>query len=95
MRLRGGFFFEPSPAPAQTQTGNLYDNARAALTVGYGVQLGPPFPRIALDLFGQAQGLIPRDNVKAASVPADNPGSPSVSTGGWIGAFGTTVGVQF
>jgi long-subunit fatty acid transport protein len=95
MRLRGGFFFEPSPAPAQTQVSNIYDNARAAITFGYGVQLGPPFPRIALDLFGQAQGLLPRDNVKAAGVPADNPGSPSVATGGWIGAFGTTVGVQF
>jgi long-chain fatty acid transport protein len=95
MHLRGGFFFEPSPAPAQSKLSNLYDNHRVALTLGYGVEVGPRSARIALDLFGQAQVLIPRDNVKEGGVPADNPGAGTVTTTGVIGAFGTTAGVKF
>jgi long-subunit fatty acid transport protein len=95
VHVRGGFFFEPSPAPAQSQLSNLYDNHRAAFTLGYGVEVGPPSARIAFDLFGQAQALIPRDHVKESDVPASNPGAPSVTTSGVIGAFGTTVGVKF
>jgi long-chain fatty acid transport protein len=95
VRLRGGFFFEPSPAPAQTETSNLYDNHRAAFTLGYGVEVGPEKARIALDMFGQVQALVPRDNVKAADVPAGSPGAPSTTTSGVIGAFGATAGVRF
>jgi long-chain fatty acid transport protein len=112
MHVRGGFFLEPSPAPAQSKVANLYDNHRVAVTLGYGVEVGPvgstmgrrpaepgslPYPgaRIALDLFGQAQALIPRDHVKEGDVPAEDPGTPSVTTRGVIGAFGTTVGVKF
>lgn len=95
MFARGGFFFEPSPAPTQTKVENLYDNHRAALTLGYGVEVGPRSARIALDLFAQVQGLIPRDHVKDASVPADNPGAPRTTTSGAIAAFGTTAGVKF
>ena len=95
MHVRGGFFFEPSPAPAQTEASNLYDNHRAAFTLGYGVEVGPERARVALDLFGQAQALVARDHVKASDVPAGSPGWPSVSTSGVIGAFGATVGVKF
>ena len=100
MRLRAGFFFEPSPAPAQTRESNVYDEARAAFTFGYGVELGAPFPRLALDLFGQAQALIPRTHVKGAGVAADNPGAlrggaGAVTTGGFIVATGLTAGVKF
>jgi long-chain fatty acid transport protein len=95
MRLRAGFFFEPSPAPAQTKESNIYDEARAAFTLGYGVELGAPFPRIALDLFGQAQALIPRTHVKGSGVAAANPGRPSVTTGGFLVATGLAAGVKF
>jgi len=95
VHLRGGFFFEPSPAPAQSQLSNLYDDDRAAFTLGYGVEVGPRSARIALDLFGQAQALIPRRNTKEGGVPASNPGAPGATVSGVIGAFGTTVGVQF
>jgi long-chain fatty acid transport protein len=95
MALRAGFFFEPSPAPAQTSVSNTFDNHRAAVTLGYGVEVGPPAARVALDLFGQAQALIPRDNVKDASAPSTNPGAPSVTVSGVIGAFGATAGVRF
>ena len=76
MALRAGFFFEPSPAPTQSSVSNTYDNHRAAVTLGYGVEVGPPSARVDLDLFGQAQALIPRDNVKQGGVPASNPGAP-------------------
>ena len=95
MAVRGGFFFEPSPAPAQTKTSNIYENARAAFTLGYGVELGPQSARFAIDGFGQAQALIPREHVKEKGVAADNPGAPRAKSGGWIGAAGVTVGVKF
>lgn len=95
MRARAGFFFEPSPAPAQTKQSNVFENARAAITFGYGVELGPQAARFVIDAFGQAQGLIPREHVKDKGVPATNPGSPSVKTGGWLGAAGVTLGVKF
>jgi long-chain fatty acid transport protein len=95
MRLRGGLFFEPSPAPTQSSLSNLYDNHRLAFTLGYGLEVGPRVARVALDFFAQAQALIPRDNIKEADVPASNPGAPRVTTSGFIGAFGTTLGVKF
>jgi long-chain fatty acid transport protein len=95
VHLRGGFFFEPSPAPVQSATTNLYDNHRLAITLGYGVELGPEAARFALDLFAQAHALLPRDHVKEASVPSSNPGAPSATTRGVIGAIGATVGVRF
>jgi long-subunit fatty acid transport protein len=95
VHLRGGFFFEPSPAPAQSQLSNLYDNDRAVFTLGYGVEVGPPSTRLALDLFGQAQALIPRQNIKDGGVPSSNPGAPGTTVSGVIGAFGTTAGVRF
>lgn len=95
MRARAGFFFEPTPAPAQTKQSNIFENARAAITFGYGIELGPEKARAVIDVFGQAQGLIPREHVKEKGFTAGNPGSPRVSTGGWIGAAGATLGVKF
>ncbi len=90
----------PAPMPGQTsspptQVSNLYDNSRVVLTFGYGVEVGPEKARIALDLFGQAHVLVPRDSVKNVDVPASNPGASSVTVSGVIGAFGATAGVKF
>ncbi|AKT40920.1 OmpP1/FadL family transporter [Chondromyces crocatus] len=90
-KLRGGAFFEPSPAPAQTGEANLFDSHRLALTLGYGLSAGP----VDLDLFGQAHLLLPRSHDKVADVPASNPGAPSVETSGVIIAGGLTAGVAF
>jgi long-subunit fatty acid transport protein len=95
MSARGGAFFEPSPAPAQTAAANVYDNARVALSAGYGLRLGPPLPGIDLDLVGQLQFLLPRDHDKAAGVPSSNAGSPSVTTSGLVAVFGASAGVRF
>ncbi|MCC6556041.1 MAG: hypothetical protein IT372_24030 [Polyangiaceae bacterium] len=95
MKLRAGAFFEPSPAPEQAGAANVYDNHRAALAIGYGLALDPPWPRLSLDLFSELQVLVPRTHEKAASVPPDNAGAPSVDTGGLLFAFGATAGVAF
>jgi len=88
MRARGGVFFEPTPAPAQTGESNLYDNSRVALSAGYGVSLGPKGLRIDLDLFQQLQILVPREHKKGKA-------GPVIETRGFILAAGTTVGVTF
>jgi long-chain fatty acid transport protein len=95
MAVRAGFFFEPSPAPTQSSMANTFDNHRAAFTLGYGVEVGPASARVDLDLFGQAQALIPRGNPKEGGVPATNPGASGLTVTGVIGAFGTTAGVKF
>ncbi len=96
--LRGGVLVEPSPAPSQTKASNIYDNTRVAVTLGYGVQLGPPFPKIDFDLFGQLHALIPETHVKGDSVSAADvaaAGAKSVTSSGFVGAAGATVGVKF
>lgn len=93
MALRGGFFFEPSPAPQQTKESNQFDNARAALTVGYGLSLGRPLPKIDLDMFGQVQALLPREHVKDVGVLTVVP--QRSTSGGLIAAFGASAGVSF
>ncbi|HVY48364.1 MAG TPA: hypothetical protein VHB21_20895 [Minicystis sp.] len=93
--VRGGAFFEPTPAPAQTRASNVYDEARVGLSAGYGLRLGAPLPPVSLDAFVQGQALVPRTHDKAAGVARENPGYPSVATSGAIGAAGVTAGVRF
>jgi long-chain fatty acid transport protein len=93
--VRGGYFFEPSPSPEQTGDANLFDNSRSVFTLGYGVELGAPLPGIRVDWFGQLHVLHPRTHTKDAAVAAENPGAPSVDTGGLIVASGATAGVRF
>jgi long-chain fatty acid transport protein len=98
MAARAGFFFEPSPTPLQSGQSNIFENHRAAVTLGYGVELGPDSARFAFDAFGQLHALLPRDHVKDpkdAAVTADNPGAPSVRSRGAIVAAGFTAGVKF
>jgi long-chain fatty acid transport protein len=93
MRLRGGAFFEPSPAPEQTRAANLYDNARAALSLGYGLALAAPLPPITMDLFAQLQLLVPRTHEKVAA--SSGGGMSSVRASGLLVAGGAALGVAF
>ena len=95
MMLRAGYFLELTPSPPQTAAGNIYDNTRSVFGLGYGLELAAPFPNLRFDLAGQVQVLHPRANDKAADVPADNPGAPSVRTSGVVVAGAATVGVGF
>ncbi|WP_437538627.1 hypothetical protein WME79_21860 [Sorangium sp. So ce726] len=94
---RAGAFFEPSPAPEQTGASNVYDNARVALSIGYGLALSAPLPRLTLDLFGQVQLLLPRAHRKReeGAADAEEGGAGLVRTRGVLVAGGTTLGVVF
>ncbi|WP_437616729.1 hypothetical protein WMF20_22555 [Sorangium sp. So ce834] len=94
---RGGAYLEPSPAPEQTGASNLYDNARVALSLGYGLALAAPLPRLSLDLFGEVQLLLPRAHQKRGAPAAGGGagGAGAVRTGGVLVAGGTTLGVAF
>lgn len=98
LALRGGFSFEPSPAPLQSSASNIFENHRAVVTLGYGVELGPESARFAFDAFAQAHALLPRDHVKDPkdqTVEPDNPGAPTVQSRGAVVAAGFTAGVKF
>ncbi|WP_437820806.1 OmpP1/FadL family transporter [Sorangium sp. So ce1078] len=94
---RGGAYIEPSPAPEQTGASNVYDNARVALSLGYGLALAAPLPRLTLDVFAEVQLLLPRAHQKrgeqAAGVGEGDAGA--VRTRGALVAGGTTLGVAF
>jgi long-subunit fatty acid transport protein len=93
LHLRGGYAFEPSPAPQQSRESNFYDNSRHVLTAGYGLHLSDPLPPITLDLFTQLHLLLPRTHTKDADIPADHPGAPSTKTHGSIVVGGLVLGV--
>jgi long-chain fatty acid transport protein len=92
---RGGYFFEPSPAPEQTRESNQYDNARSVLSLGYGLTLSDPLPPIDFDLFGQLHFLHPRVHRKDDDIARTATGWPSAESGGTIAAVGATVGARF
>ena len=93
--LRGGYFYEPSPAPMQSGLTNLFDNHRHAFTVGYSVDLTPGLAPVRVDLFGQVHALVPRTHRKNPDVPASNPAVPTAETGGSILMAGMTGTVRF
>lgn len=95
MLVRGGYFFEPSPAPEQTREANGYDSHRSVFTLGYGLELDHPLPPIRLDLFAQVHVLHLRTHQKDADVAPTNAGSPRVDSRGIILVGGTAAGVRF
>jgi len=95
VQIRGGYLFEPSPAPEQTGEANVFEEARSAFSVGYSVALLDPLPPIRLDVFGQLHVLHGRTHVKDAAVTPDNLGSPELTTSGLILAGGTQLEVAF
>lgn len=69
--LRLGYFYEPSPLPAQTGASNIWDNPRHALSFGYAVLLRQPWPEAAFGVALQRHFLVPRRHLKADAAPAD------------------------
>lgn len=61
LALRAGYFFEPTPVPAQRGTARVFDNARHALTAGYGVRFAAPV-NLELQMSAQWHHLLPRDH---------------------------------
>lgn len=84
--LRGGYFYEPTPAPAQRGKTNYVDTDKHGLSAGVGLRLGfldflLPKP-LELDLTFQAIVLPPRRYGKTD--PAD-PVGEYVADGVWLG----------
>ena len=92
---RGGYFFEPSPAPEQRREANGYDSHRSVFTLGYGLELDEPLPPVHLDLFAQIHVLHLRTHEKDADIALTNAGAARATSRGLVLAAGTTLGVKF
>jgi long-chain fatty acid transport protein len=72
LRARGGYVYEPSPAPEQRGETNFIDNDRHGLSIGGGVQLpglGEIIPRpLELDAFLSLTLLEARDHQKISAI---------------------------
>jgi long-chain fatty acid transport protein len=92
---RVGYFFEPSPAPDQTQNTNYADSHKHGTSLGFGVQLLNLKPilesPLEIDWVFQAIWMQPRNYNKDS--PADLIGDYRIS--GVILGSSLTVGVQF
>jgi long-chain fatty acid transport protein len=93
LALRGGYSFEPSPAPEQRGRSNYFDNHRSVFSVGYGVAFDDPLPSFGFDGFAQLQLLHPRDHEKRVAEGALYDGV--VATGGFVFSGGASATVKF
>ena len=106
LSLRGGYFFEPTPAPAQLPTSFAYDlgardlvpvptrffdASRHVLTAGLGVHLARPL-RLSVDAYAQLHVLHPRTVTLESTTPA---AATTGELGGTVLATGLVVGVGF
>jgi long-chain fatty acid transport protein len=89
---RGGFAFEPSPAPEQTGRTNYFDNHRSIYSLGFGLRLPDPIP-VSFDGFAQVQWMHARSHEKNVADGALTGGA--VNTSGVILAGGTSASVRF
>lgn len=95
VELRGGYTFEPSPAPAQPGVTNYVDSAKHIVSVGMGLNL-PIWPEIfpaplVFDVAVSGIFLAGRDYVK--DDPADSVGD--YRAGGQVYSAAATLGVEF
>jgi long-subunit fatty acid transport protein len=84
-RARGGYFYEPTPAPEQRGSERLFDNDRHALTLGGGFELTGSIP-LSFDLFAQGHLLASRTHATA---------SGEAKTGGYLLTGGAVATVGF
>lgn len=92
LALRGGYAFEPSPAPEQTGVARYFDNHRSVFSLGWGLGLGNLAP-VAFDGFVQLQVLHPRTHVQSIAGGALADGT--IETHGFIGSAGVSGRLQF
>ena len=95
LAVRGGYAYEPSPAPPQRGLTNYVDGDKHAVSLGLGVRLTDPsgvFPKpVWIDLGGQLIHLVERRYEKAD--PADPVGDYVAS--GRVLTAGTTASFRF
>jgi len=106
LRLRGGYFFEPTPAPSSLPTSHAYDigsrglvpvptrffdASRHVLTAGVGVRLTKPLV-LTVDAYAQVHVLHPRTVTLESDTPAL---ATTADLSGTVLATGLVVGVGF
>jgi long-chain fatty acid transport protein len=95
VNVRGGYFYEASPAPAQTGVANLVDTDRHAWSGGAGItftSLRPFLPgRLSLDVHFQYSFMSPRAMIKTSPI---DPIGDYIAWGN-IFAFGASTEVVF
>jgi long-chain fatty acid transport protein len=79
------FAFNPS---------NYLDNDRHILTFGTAISATARGTTLTLDAYGQLHVLAPRTNTKLPDVPSDNPGYPSLTSGGTALFLGVSASVS-
>ncbi len=84
---RGGYFYEPSPAPAATPTRQYLDADRHAFTFGVGLSTGGAGSRFSFDAFGQVHALAAREGASVTGAP--------MRYGGSLWHLGVTASVTF
>ncbi len=97
---RGGYTYEVSPVPAQTQETNYLDADRHIGAVGFGVELTGLGDRESnlphyFDVVFQYHYLERRVFKKNTSVDADNPGYPKIGIDGSLWAVGISYSTLF
>lgn len=92
LALRGGYAYEPTPAPPARAEARYLDSDRHVLTAGVGLAWAPrgESTKLTLDLYGQLDVLAPRTH----DAPAPG-GTENMRTSGVIAVGGWTVGVQW
>ena len=73
---------------------NYLDNDRHVVTFGTAVSGTARGTTITVDAYGQVHVLAERTSTKLASVPSDNPGYPSLTTGGTAVFLGVALSVS-
>ncbi len=84
---RGGYFYEPSPAPAAVPSRQYLDADRHAITFGAALASGGEGTRFTLDAFGQVHLLATREGASVTGAP--------MRYGGALWHLGVTASVTF
>jgi hypothetical protein len=92
LALRGGYAFEPSPAPEQEGRTNYFDNHRSLFSIGWGARFEEPLS-FGLDGYLQLQWLHDRRHHKQVGQGASVDGR--VDTNGFVPGGGVSASVRF
>jgi len=95
--LRGGYAFDPTPAPRQNHTTNFVDGNKHILGIGtglsaknlFGMDLSKSKPTLNLTFQTQLESKVSAQ--KNPDVPPQNPGSPTVTGSGAVYYFGVAI----
>jgi long-chain fatty acid transport protein len=92
---RAGYFYEPTPVPLAQSISNYLDNDRHVITAGLALSGRARGTTLGVETFAQLHVLADRTSVKSREVAEENPGYPSITSGGTVFVFGLAATVTF